>query len=77
MRYSNYMRCWSVVRVLFECLRFTNQAAVMKVWTVDEGTGPCSAPSIHGESHKLTRTLVALSSSAALYEKVLPQLGRV
>lgn len=49
----------------------------MKVWTVDEESGRGFAPSIHGERHKLTRLLMALSSSAALYEKVLPELGRV
>ena len=49
----------------------------MKGWTVDEETGLCSAPNIHVESPKLTRLLVALSSSGALYVKVLPELGRV
>ena len=44
---------------------------------VDEETGLCSAPSIHIESPKLTRLLVALSPSSALYEKVLPELCRV
>ena len=49
----------------------------MKGWTVDEETGLCSAPSIHVENPQLTRLLVALSSLGALYERVLPELGRV
>ena len=46
----------------------------MEVWTVDEITGRGSAPSIHGERPILTRLLMALSSSAALYEKVFGYL---